>query len=685
MSTSVEAIARAAAQLESTTERSAYLDRACGSDAALRHSIELTLAGWSRAAPPPAEGGSATAPVPALPHPAVPPLEMNLGHYRVLEVIGRGAMGIVLKAFDEKLHRVVAIKMLAVTTCDDAAGQRFIREARAAAAISHENVVAVHTVEENHAPPYLVMQYVEGASLQDKLAWNKPLPVPDVVRISWQIAAGLAAAHRQGLIHRDIKPANILITSGRKDSGSGSGDAAKPDSATAVMPAADDSCLVPGSCVKLTDFGLARAASDPGITQEGMIVGTPAYMSPEQARGDPIDQRSDLFSLGSVMYHMATGQRPFNGDSTHGVLLNVIAQDPKPVRELNPAVPAWLADLIARLMAKKPAERFVSADEVVAELEYRLGLRKRPPSARSPHERRRAARRRALAVGGAALGLGMFAAGLFLWTRDRGAAVTSGTPSVVASASTAPAATPIPRGGYVNAVGLAFVRVPKGVGWLGGGGGKAGKRTEFADDFYLGAFEVTQDQWERVLGRAFNPSHFKRQGQYGDRLAEFAEADLGRFPVDSVSWNDCQTFLHALNTQCRELGWTYRLPTSAEWEYACRGGPATKPEEHAFHYYLDKPTNTLPAHAANYKVSALQRTQPVGSYAPNRLGLYDMHGNVFEHTHDQELRRGERLCLLRGGCWHDTYESCRAGNINLLPPQSNYEGGGLRVARVPAK
>src|SRR5262249_6068127 len=202
----------------------------------------------------------------------------RLAHYEILEVIGRGSMGIVLRGFDEKLHRVVAIKVMAAQLATSAAARRrFTREAQAQAAVSHDHIVTIHAVEEATGLPYLVMQFVAGMSLQERLDRNGPLELHEILRIGMQTASGLAAAHAQGLIHRDIKPANILLENGVER-------------------------------VKVTDFGLARAAVDASLTQSGVVAGTPHYMSPEQARGDAVDQRTDLFSLGSVLYAMCTGR-----------------------------------------------------------------------------------------------------------------------------------------------------------------------------------------------------------------------------------------------------------------------------------------------------------------------------------------------------------------------------------------
>ena len=263
----------------------------------------------------------------------------TLGHYQVLEIIGQGGMGVVLKAFEPVLHRLVAIKVLAPALAGSAtARRRFTREGRAVAAISHDHVVTVHGVHEADGLPYLVMPFVAGESLQDRLDREGPLQLPDIVRIGLQTASGLAAAHAQGLIHRDIKPANLLLENGV-------------------------------ARVKITDFGLARAADDVQLTQAGVVTGTPEYMAPEQARAEATDHRCDLFSLGSVLYAMCTGVPPFRGSTALGVLRWVSDQAPAAVRSLNPDVPVWLEDIIGRLMEKDPAGRFQSAAEVAGLLE----------------------------------------------------------------------------------------------------------------------------------------------------------------------------------------------------------------------------------------------------------------------------------------------------------------------------
>jgi hypothetical protein len=283
-----------------------------------------------------------------------PELLGQLGGYEVHEVIGQGGMGIVLRAFEPMLHRQVAIKVIAAALAGSAtARRRFIREAQAAAAVCHDHIVAVHGVHESNGLLYLVMQFIDGDSLQARIDRTGPLDVADIVRIGLQTAAALAAAHAQGVIHRDIKPANILLENGL-------------------------------ARVKITDFGLARMADDARLTQNGVVVGTPEYMAPEQARGEPLDHRADLFSLGSVLYAMATGDPPFRGETTVAVLRRVSDDAPMAIRVLNPDVPAWLEALIGRLQAKDPGERFQTAAEVAALLEGYLAHLRQPTRVSPP-------------------------------------------------------------------------------------------------------------------------------------------------------------------------------------------------------------------------------------------------------------------------------------------------------------
>jgi serine/threonine-protein kinase len=254
----------------------------------------------------------------------------------------------VLKAHDPALNRFVAIKVLSGDLASRGpARRRYAREAQAAAAVVHDHIVPIHAVDAAGKVPFLVMAYVHGKSLQDRIDEPRPIEIREVLRISLQIAAGLAAAHAQGLVHRDIKPGNILLENGVER-------------------------------VKITDFGLARAVDDASLTHSGVIAGTPEYMSPEQARGETVDHRTDLFSLGSVMYAMLAGHSPFRAPSMMAVLHRVCTSTPRDIRECNPDVPGDLAAIVRRLLAKSPAKRFASAAELCEELENRLARWQQP-------------------------------------------------------------------------------------------------------------------------------------------------------------------------------------------------------------------------------------------------------------------------------------------------------------------
>ncbi len=261
--------------------------------------------------------------------PAERPDEIGrLGGFRILKVLGAGGMGVVFQAEDPKLERKLAIKaMLPSLAASDSARKRFLREAKTAAAIEHDHIVPILQVGEDRGVPFIAMPFLKGEPLDERLKRDSVLPVAEVVRIGREAAEGLAAAHAVGLIHRDIKPANLWLEA-------------------------------PKGRVKILDFGLARAAADNSqLTQQGAIIGTPAYMAPEQGAGATVDQRCDLFSLGCVLYRLCTGQMPFNGKDTVSTLVSVATDTPQAPAEIQPEVPAELSDLVMELLAKKPEDR----------------------------------------------------------------------------------------------------------------------------------------------------------------------------------------------------------------------------------------------------------------------------------------------------------------------------------------
>jgi serine/threonine protein kinase len=261
----------------------------------------------------------------------------RLGGYRILGVVGAGGMGVVFRAEDPLLERVVALKvMLPNLAASATARQRFLREARSAAGLLHDHIVPIYQVGEERGVPFLAMPFLEGEPLDRRIARvGGPLEPPELLRIGREIATGLAAIHQRGLVHRDIKPANVWLEA---DTGR----------------------------VKILDFGLARAVQgESQLTLEGSIVGSPAFMAPEQASRHPIDARTDLFSLGCVLYVMGTGRLPFEGDDALAVILAVTTKEPPPPGDINPDLPVEIEELVVQMLAKNAEDRPASARIVI--------------------------------------------------------------------------------------------------------------------------------------------------------------------------------------------------------------------------------------------------------------------------------------------------------------------------------
>src|SRR5262245_1312547 len=255
------------------------------------------------------------------------------GRYEILDKLGEGAMGVVYRARDTALGRVVALKMLSAELGgEEELHQRFQREAEAIGRLSHPCIVTVYDLGEAEGQLYMAMELLDGDDLRALIDKHAEVPLADRVRILGEICLGLGYAHSRDVIHRDIKPANILVTSGGR--------------------------------VKLLDVGLARVSTRATITKRGVILGTPDYMSPEQAMGKPIDHRSDIFSAGSVFYEFITYQKPFKGKTLHAVLYQIISEAPEPVLTCSPDVPARLAAVIHRMLAKEATDRYQSMEEV---------------------------------------------------------------------------------------------------------------------------------------------------------------------------------------------------------------------------------------------------------------------------------------------------------------------------------
>jgi eukaryotic-like serine/threonine-protein kinase len=341
-------------------EREKFLEVHCGGDESLQREVESLLAR-------PPEGNDfqeelaleVAAKGLAKDKTAVPPVDLTgrtIAHYRVLEKIGEGSMGLVYKARDLHLSRFVVLKVLpSEYVADPERKRRFVQEARAASALKHPNIIAIHDINSDAGVDFIVMEYVEGKTL-DRRIGRKGLRIGEALKYGAQIADALAAAHAAGIVHRDLKPANIMVTE--------------------------------TGLVKVLDFGLAKLTQAiqrevsgtvspmESLTEDGRILGTVAYMSPEQAEGKAVDGRSDIFSFGSVLYEIVTGQRAFQGTSAVSTLSAILHQEPKPSTTSTPAIPAELERLINRCLRKDLAKRFqhmydvkIALDELKDELE----------------------------------------------------------------------------------------------------------------------------------------------------------------------------------------------------------------------------------------------------------------------------------------------------------------------------
>jgi eukaryotic-like serine/threonine-protein kinase len=284
----------------------------------------------------------------------------SIAHFRIVEKIGEGGMGVVYKAYDEKLGRAVALKVLPEPfATSEQRRQRFLREAKSAAAVTHSNIATIYEVGESVGRVFIAMELIEGASLREVI--EKQVSVPEALRIAGGIALGLSRAHGKGIIHRDLKPENVMVT--------------------------------PQGDVKILDFGIAKledtksasgdAKTEQQLTREGSVLGTPAYSSPEQARGERVDARSDVFSFGVMLYETLTGVKPFPGETAVAIAIASMLNEPAPVRQLNPEVPAEVERIVARCLEKLPGARYANGQEIAAALGALEPGTSHPPTERS--------------------------------------------------------------------------------------------------------------------------------------------------------------------------------------------------------------------------------------------------------------------------------------------------------------
>lgn len=265
----------------------------------------------------------------------------NLGRYEVIKELGRGAMGVVYEAKDPLIDRIVAIKTINLQDLKPDEKQeyeaRFYQEARAAGRLNHPNIVTIHDLGESGGMAYIAMELLEGCELHHLLKNAQSLPVEVALNIVIQVASGLAYAHERGIVHRDVKPSNIMVMNGNQ--------------------------------VKIADFGIARMDSSLLSTQTGKVLGSPLYMSPEQVLNRPVDARSDIFSVGTLLFRILTGQMPFSGENAHAVMYQIVHEEPQKPSSMNPLVPEALDTIVTKCLAKNPDERYQRANELAAELQ----------------------------------------------------------------------------------------------------------------------------------------------------------------------------------------------------------------------------------------------------------------------------------------------------------------------------
>jgi eukaryotic-like serine/threonine-protein kinase len=592
-------------------------------------------------------------PAPAADSPASTPSAESLfaDRYQVQRTLGQGGMGAVYLATDTKPGmggRGVAIKR--ILDADDQGVQRFLRESETIATLNHQNIRAVYDRGEDAQGHFLVMEYIDGETLHDRVAKNGALDDSAFADLAQGLGKALSFAHKKSVIHRDVKPANVMFT----------GDGTP----------------------KLTDFGLARMGHESDLSMTGYGMGTLDYASPEQRRdAKSADHRSDIYGLGATLYFATTGESP------------------KTIRESR--IPIRWRSVILKCLEEKPEIRYFSIDDLLNEIQSTHRVHPEPTTSSSEsltcsscgYENPLGTRfcrscGQGLVEECPSCHEEVFSGGEFCGNcgQDLSPAALEKRTAAIAEAEASRAFNPFlaegwtvedgtpSNGGYAKKLkdsktGITFILVEPGTFQMGSpnnekrrGQDETQHTVELTKPFYLGETLVTQAQWKKLIRS--NPSHLE-----GDSL-----------PVENVSWDDCQDYLE-------KAGSGYRLPTEAEWEYACRAGTKTR-----FH---SGDSNSSLDFVGWYGGIFRGKSQPVAQKQSNAWGFFDTHGNVWEWCQDwyEDYSGGKdedpqgppsgKYRVLRGGSWNNRPGLCRSANRNRGIPVCRYGGDcGFRVART---
>jgi serine/threonine-protein kinase len=547
--------------------------------------------------------------------------DLFLGKYEIESVIGTGGMGTVVLARHRELGADYAIKFMRSSELDHAAVDRFKREAKMGAMLDHPNVVRVFDCGEQDGQCYIVMEYVQGESLRQRLDRVGRFPVDEVVRFAGIVCSALAMMHDRGITHRDLKPDNIIFQQ-------------RPEE----------------EVVKILDFGIAKLASAAGVDQltaKGIIMGTPVYMSPEQCEARDIDGRSDIYTLGVILFEMLTGEPPFVADNQLTTMYMHVNQPPPLAHAVDPSVPPAVSEVVQRMLAKSPADRYQTAASCAQALADASGVAIEVP-------RRKVSR---AAIGYTAAGvLAVLILGATIWS--------SLHKSAEPQQAQAPAAAPT---ALVDVDGMRYI--PGGTFSMGSNTGDEYARPAHevtVAPFYMDTTEVTNQQYSAFLqGRP----EIAPPSDWSGRFYKAGTADM---PVVNVSWYDALAYAEWAGK---------RLPTEEEWEYAARGTDGR----------LYPWGNTWDSGKAFTKKSGVKKLQPVGSLpaGASPFGILDMSGNAWEWCSSNfALYPGSTVPakdlafkVIRGGAIGDDEDKATTTYRNWVPPDRGYEALGFRCVK----